>query len=75
MPGATCSASDVAHMNAWQGVKGMSAWCVVFQRDDEQRILDCSRILDVQRATPDERHFTIKFGPRVTLKTCKFALI
>jgi len=51
------------------GVKGMSAWCVVFQRDDEQRILDCSRILDVQRATPDERHFTIKFGPRVKLET------
>ena len=29
------------------GVKGISTWCIVFQRDDEQRILDCSRLLDV----------------------------
>lgn len=47
----------------------MSPWYIVFQRDDEQRILDCSRILDVQRATPDEQHFRIKFGPRVKLET------
>jgi len=51
------------------GVKGISTWSIVFQRDDEQRILDCSRLLDVQRATPDENHFTIKFGPRVKLET------
>lgn len=51
------------------GMRGMSPWCVVFQRDDEQRILDCSRILDVKKATPSEQHFTIKFGPRVKLET------
>jgi len=51
-------------------VKGLgSPWSIVFQRDDEQRILDCSRVLDVQRGIPDEDHFTIKFGPRVRLET------